>query len=162
MEELIKQAFLQVDVLGPHVQSGHYDLLGPNGEIILPTVWEKVIQPDWNITMTMWPLDKAPPIGPKPPGIPIIPGRPRHHMNIPPGMVPPGVGRPDGPGGQGPMPPPNWSGPGPAPRRNPNLNPKIDVVNMTAAPKRSKSSSKHKSKKMGMLGFLAGKPAKKK
>ncbi|KAI6781231.1 uncharacterized protein J7T54_004003 [Emericellopsis cladophorae] len=31
MEELIKQAFLQVDLLGPHVQEGHYDLTGPNG-----------------------------------------------------------------------------------------------------------------------------------
>ncbi|RSM02594.1 hypothetical protein CEP52_007900 [Fusarium oligoseptatum] len=30
MEELIKQAFIQVDVLGPHVMDGHYDLLGPD------------------------------------------------------------------------------------------------------------------------------------
>ncbi|XDG05960.1 hypothetical protein ABKA04_005575 [Annulohypoxylon sp. FPYF3050] len=36
MEELIKQAFLHVDIIGPHVQAGHYDLIGPNGEIILP------------------------------------------------------------------------------------------------------------------------------
>lgn len=60
MEDLIKQAFLQVDVLGPHVQEGHYDLIGPDGEIILPSVWEKVVQPDWAITMTMWPMDKLP------------------------------------------------------------------------------------------------------
>ncbi|KAH6842266.1 hypothetical protein B0I37DRAFT_356367 [Chaetomium sp. MPI-CAGE-AT-0009] len=60
MEELIKQAFLHVDVLGPHVQEGHYDLIGPDGEIILPQVWEKVIQPDWVVTMHMWPMDKAP------------------------------------------------------------------------------------------------------
>ncbi|KAK4137996.1 hypothetical protein BT67DRAFT_339592, partial [Trichocladium antarcticum] len=45
MEELIKQAFIHVDVIGPHVQEGHYDLVGPNGEIILPTVWEKVVEP---------------------------------------------------------------------------------------------------------------------
>ncbi|KAG6003882.1 hypothetical protein E4U21_001630 [Claviceps maximensis] len=159
MEDLIKQAFHQVDVIGPHVQSGHYDLLGPNGEIILPTVWEKVIQPDWSITMTMWPVEKSPPVAPRGPGVPNIPGRPRHHMNIPPGMMPPGVGRPDGPGGPGPMPPPNWSGP--IPRRHPNLVPKVEVVNVAPGPKRSKTS-KHKSKKTGMLGFLAGKPAKKK
>ncbi|KAG5979857.1 hypothetical protein E4U55_004691 [Claviceps digitariae] len=159
MEELIKQAFLQVDVLGPHVQSGHYDLLGPNGEIILPTVWEKVIQPDWSITMTMWPVDKSPPPAPKAPGIPIIPGRARHHMGMPPGMAPPNVGRPDGPGGPAPIPPPNW--PGPAPRRNPNGPPNIDIVNVGPAPKRSKPA-KHKSKKTVMLGFLAGRPAKKK
>ncbi|GFP55755.1 transcriptional regulatory protein SIN3 [Trichoderma asperellum] len=58
MEELIKQAFLHVDVLGPHVQEGHYDIIGPNGEIILPSIWEKVIEPGWAVTMTMWPLDK--------------------------------------------------------------------------------------------------------
>ncbi|KAH6974927.1 hypothetical protein BKA56DRAFT_589777 [Ilyonectria sp. MPI-CAGE-AT-0026] len=68
MEDLIKQAFLQVDVLGPHVQEGHYDLIGPDGEIILPSVWEKVVQPDWAITMTMWPMDKLPPVSRMPPG----------------------------------------------------------------------------------------------
>lgn len=60
MEELIKQAFLHVDVIGPHVQEGHYDLIGPDGEVILPSVWERVIEPDWQITMQMWPMDKAP------------------------------------------------------------------------------------------------------
>ncbi|KAK2611922.1 hypothetical protein QQS21_002028 [Conoideocrella luteorostrata] len=68
IEELIKQAFLQVDELGPHVQQGHYDLFGPNGEIILPSVWERVIQPGWSITMTMWPLNEAPPIPSRFPG----------------------------------------------------------------------------------------------
>lgn len=63
MEELIKQAFLHVDVIGPHVQAGHYDLLGPDGEIILPQVWDKVIEPDWAITMHMWPMDRQPPPG---------------------------------------------------------------------------------------------------
>jgi hypothetical protein len=38
MEELINQAFLHVDVVGPHVIHGHYDVIGPNGEIILPQV----------------------------------------------------------------------------------------------------------------------------
>ena len=61
MEELIKQAFLHVDVLGPHVMEGRYDLMGPDGEIILPSVWEKVIQPDMSITMAMWPMDNYPP-----------------------------------------------------------------------------------------------------
>jgi hypothetical protein len=56
MEELIRQAFLHVEGLGPHIQQGHYDLLGPKGEIILPQVWEAVIEPDWLITMHMWPM----------------------------------------------------------------------------------------------------------
>src|ERR1700761_2986565 len=56
MEELIKQAFLHVDVIGPHVMEGHYDLLGPNGEIILPGVWEVLLKPGWSICMHMWPM----------------------------------------------------------------------------------------------------------
>ncbi|KAK2046785.1 hypothetical protein LZ31DRAFT_438103, partial [Colletotrichum somersetense] len=31
MEELIKQVFVHVDVIGPHVQEGHYDLISPEG-----------------------------------------------------------------------------------------------------------------------------------
>ncbi|KAF2769566.1 hypothetical protein EJ03DRAFT_254556, partial [Teratosphaeria nubilosa] len=45
MERLIKQAFLHVNVIGEHVQQGHYDLTGPEGEIILPQDWESTIQP---------------------------------------------------------------------------------------------------------------------
>lgn len=60
MEDLIKQAFLHVDNIGPHVQAGHYDLLGPDGEIILPAVWDKTVQPGWQINMVMWPVDKSP------------------------------------------------------------------------------------------------------
>ena len=56
MESLIKQAFLHVDVIGLHVQEGHYDLTGPDGEIILPQVWDTMIQPDWEISMHMWPM----------------------------------------------------------------------------------------------------------
>ncbi|KAH7310874.1 hypothetical protein B0I35DRAFT_412308 [Stachybotrys elegans] len=66
MEEVIKQAFLQVDVLGPHVQNGHYDIIGPNGDIILPSIWERVVEPGWTVTMAMWPMPK-PPLGPLPP-----------------------------------------------------------------------------------------------
>ncbi|KAL6812345.1 hypothetical protein J3E69DRAFT_376180 [Trichoderma sp. SZMC 28015] len=67
MEDLIKQAFSQVDILGPRVQAGHYDLTGPDGKIILPSLWEETVEPGLNITMTMWPLDKAPlaGLGPK-------------------------------------------------------------------------------------------------
>ena len=60
MEELIRQAFLHIEVIGPHVADGHYDLIGPNGDIILPQVWETVIEPDWAITMHMWPIPEKP------------------------------------------------------------------------------------------------------
>ena len=60
MEGLIRQAFLHIEAIGPHVSEGHYDLVGPNGDIILPQVWETVIEPDWTITMHMWPLPEKP------------------------------------------------------------------------------------------------------
>lgn len=92
MEELIKQAFLHVDVIGPHVQAGHYDLIGPSGEIILPQVWERVIEPDWMITMAMWPMDR-PPISqarPRPPGMQYPPGLGRKGVRLDsPGPPPP-------------------------------------------------------------------------
>ncbi len=66
MEQLIKQAFLHVDVVGPHVYDGHYDLIGPDGEIILPEVWDSTIQPGWSVTMHMWPMPEEPSKTPPP------------------------------------------------------------------------------------------------
>ena len=67
MEDLIRQAFLHVDVIGPHVMEGYYDLLGPNNEIILPSVWESVVEPDWIVTMHIWPLpEPLEPLKPSP------------------------------------------------------------------------------------------------
>ncbi|TVY47862.1 hypothetical protein LOCC1_G001976 [Lachnellula occidentalis] len=59
MEEMIRQAFLHVDIVGPQVQAGRYDLLGPDGDIILPNIWEAYIEPDMAITMHMWPMPEA-------------------------------------------------------------------------------------------------------
>ena len=73
MEQLIHQAFMHVEGFSEQVQAGHYDLAGPDGEIILPGVWDVVVQPDWQITMHMWPMaeekleDKAPEIAIPPP-----------------------------------------------------------------------------------------------
>lgn len=60
MEDLIRQAFLHVQIIGPHVQEGQYDLVGPSGDIILPQVWETVVEPDWTVTMHMWPIPEKP------------------------------------------------------------------------------------------------------
>ena len=57
---MIRQAFAHVEVIGPHVAEGHYDLVGPSGDIILPQVWETVVEPDWTITMHMWPIPEKP------------------------------------------------------------------------------------------------------
>ncbi|KAF5975020.1 hypothetical protein FCOIX_7925 [Fusarium coicis] len=75
IEDLIKQAFVQVDVLVPYVMAGNYDLVGPDGKIILPSVWEDIVEPDLNIIMAMWPMSehdeqptssKVPPPRPQP------------------------------------------------------------------------------------------------
>ena len=58
MESLIKDAFIAIDDVWPHVDQGHYDLLSPQGEIILPQVWETVVEPGWTITMHMWPMNE--------------------------------------------------------------------------------------------------------
>ncbi|KAI1410683.1 hypothetical protein F5Y13DRAFT_167152 [Hypoxylon sp. FL1857] len=97
MEDLIKQAFIHVDVIGPHVQAGHYDLVDSSGEIILPQTWEKVIQPDWALTMHMWPMARPRPV-------PLFPG--------PGGVGKGGIARPVA----GPLPLPRIVGGGPSPR----------------------------------------------
>ncbi|KAI1421219.1 hypothetical protein F5Y12DRAFT_40449 [Xylaria sp. FL1777] len=70
------------------VQEGHYDLLGPDGSIILPQAWEQIIQPGWNITMHMWPIAPPPELS-EPPGV---------HPPIP---APGGLFPPPAPPGQG-------------------------------------------------------------
>lgn len=71
---MIKQTFLHVDKFREHVNEGHYDLIGPDGEIILPQVWEDVIQPGWSISMHLWRIDsltdrppRSPPLRPRSP-----------------------------------------------------------------------------------------------
>ena len=56
MEHLIKEAFLHIEFIGPHVAEGHYDLVNAEGQIVLPHVWEEVVEPDWTISMQLWPL----------------------------------------------------------------------------------------------------------
>jgi hypothetical protein len=61
METLIEQAFANIDnsTISDHVKRGRFDLSDPSGAVILPSIWETVIQPDWTITMHMWPLPEA-------------------------------------------------------------------------------------------------------
>jgi|SRR5690242_1176139 len=55
MEQLIKDAFAHVEGMRDLVDQGHYDLIGPDGEMIDPRRWEETVQPGWSITMHMWP-----------------------------------------------------------------------------------------------------------
>lgn len=142
MEELIKQAFLHVEIIGPQVQSGHYDLIGPDGEIILPQVWETMIEPDWSITMTMWPMPEGPP------GAPPMRPRSRTHGGgaAAAAAAALGAGR-SGSAGQGAIPvPPSWP-----PTRGRHTPPVEVVTNGSGKPrKKSEGSSK------GMFNFFAG------
>ncbi|KAI1174740.1 hypothetical protein F4777DRAFT_588989 [Nemania sp. FL0916] len=94
MKELIEAAFVHIDVLGGEVLAGHYDLVGPDGTIILPQTWDQIIQPGWNITMHMWPVNPPPP-GPSsepiivPPRPPILPDEIESvHSNVSPHLRP--------------------------------------------------------------------------
>ncbi|KAI1367916.1 hypothetical protein F5Y08DRAFT_297303 [Xylaria arbuscula] len=72
MEKIIKQMFLHVEVIGPHVQAGHYDLLNSRGNIVLPALWELSVKPTDSFYMEMWPMDlpqsvpQRRPVGPEP------------------------------------------------------------------------------------------------
>jgi hypothetical protein len=61
MQQLIFECFFYVEIIGPHVYQGHYDLVGPNGEIILPQIWETMVEEGWVITMNMWPFPEPNP-----------------------------------------------------------------------------------------------------
>ena len=84
MEYLIKEAFLHVVDLGPHVADGQYDLLGPKDEIIMPSIWESVIEPGWEITMHMWPIPEPAEAGDAAAG-----GMPADIVIVEPGVPPP-------------------------------------------------------------------------
>ena len=107
MNDLICQAFAHVEPIGQMVADGNYDLIGPSGEIILPQIWETVLEPDWTVTMHMWPIKEKEPEPQRPP-----PGHPLHgHPVMRPGMKgAKAPGRRDGPG-----PPPPPPAPGPQP-----------------------------------------------
>ncbi|MCJ1435427.1 hypothetical protein MMC27_004800 [Xylographa pallens] len=59
MEDLIRQAFLYVDIIEPHVAEGHYYLTGPDNKVIPPRVWASVVEPGWRINMHMLPFPES-------------------------------------------------------------------------------------------------------
>jgi hypothetical protein len=56
MEDMIKEAFMRVDVLYPHILARHYDLASPDGNTIHPLKWESTVEPGMQVVMTMWPM----------------------------------------------------------------------------------------------------------
>ncbi|GKZ32130.1 hypothetical protein AbraIFM66950_001289 [Aspergillus brasiliensis] len=53
MQSLILEAFTPMPALRPQIRDRHYDLLGPDGGVILPSVWEHMVKPDMRVTMHM-------------------------------------------------------------------------------------------------------------
>lgn len=162
MEDLIKQAFMHVDQFSQHVADGHYDLIGPNGEIILPQVWETMIEPDWNVTMMMWPVPEKPPMPGPPPGLHGMRPGSRHHGRPPPGPPPPhhrgGPPPPPGNWPGGPARPGAHAGPGPGP--GPGGAPAVIVLPPGQGPPRPSRRRTEPASAKGVLGWMAGKPAK--
>ncbi|KAK5654000.1 hypothetical protein OQA88_7677 [Cercophora sp. LCS_1] len=173
IEELIKQAFLHVDILGAQVADGHYDLL-TSGEIILPALWERTVEPGMEIEMHMWPMPEPqerrfpPGLGPRGP----LGGGPRPQGyggvgSAPMGGPPPGGHdhsnshvRPPPPGirfpPSGPL-PPGWpSRPGMLPMRFPPGLPPLPpgVVPIMVEPRRA--AKKHGLDPWPEPGFLFG------
>lgn len=54
MEDLIEQATNQIDVFGPFIKDGHFDLISLDGSSVLPSVWEQCIKPGSSFTIRMW------------------------------------------------------------------------------------------------------------
>jgi hypothetical protein len=52
MAGLVTSACKSIDTIGFDVCDGNYDLSGLTG-IIIPQAWERVIEPGWEITMSM-------------------------------------------------------------------------------------------------------------
>ncbi|KAK1845040.1 hypothetical protein CCHR01_12307 [Colletotrichum chrysophilum] len=151
MEECIKQAFLHVDIMGPHVQEGHYDLVGPDGNILLPQIWECLVEPGWTIEMRMWPMEKVPPPWSMGSTLPVPPGMRQGNPGFAPPPPPPGWnnGKPWYSGYTGPGVPGNGVPPPPPP-------PPPRIINVGPPPQ------KKRTKQGSMLSWMTGMSAKKK
>ena len=55
MEELIWQCDGNIPNVGDRMMEGQYYLLGPDGEMVMPQVWETMVKPEWHVTMQLWP-----------------------------------------------------------------------------------------------------------
>lgn len=58
MHELVTEAFKDMDIIGAHVEAGHYDICGPDGDCLLPQTWSNTIKPGWKIKLHLWPMTR--------------------------------------------------------------------------------------------------------
>ena len=55
MSKLIQQSFAHRDASeGRDIIDGRYDLLGPDGGIVLQSLWESLVSTGWQVTMKLW------------------------------------------------------------------------------------------------------------
>ncbi|OCL05709.1 hypothetical protein AOQ84DRAFT_92989 [Glonium stellatum] len=73
ISQFVIQIFITVDGIDENVREGRYDLIGPEGEIILPQARGAVIEPGWEITMRMWQTPEQPLRSLEPHGGPLQP-----------------------------------------------------------------------------------------
>jgi hypothetical protein len=57
---MVKEAFIYVEIIGPHAVDCHYDLLDSSQNFILPTTLESLDYSGWEILMHMWPMPGIP------------------------------------------------------------------------------------------------------
>lgn len=61
MSELISEAFAHVQVVGPQVREGRYDIVHTEREeMVLPSIWEQCVAPGDRLEMRMWPEPESP------------------------------------------------------------------------------------------------------
>ncbi|CAG7558757.1 unnamed protein product [Fusarium equiseti] len=56
MEQKIKEALGQHDVIGQQILNGDYNVIGPTGSIIMPNCWRFVIEPGMDVTLIIPPI----------------------------------------------------------------------------------------------------------
>lgn len=54
MQDVIRQAFGHAEEMGPQIEAGHYGLVGPNGDTILPQAWDATVKPGLSVSMHVW------------------------------------------------------------------------------------------------------------
>lgn len=58
MEEHLRQVFIISKTIGPQIAQSRFYILGPDGDIILPQFWDMLVEPDWNVTLDIWPISE--------------------------------------------------------------------------------------------------------
>ena len=61
MDDLVKKTLLHFGV-DSYILEGHYNLLDPNGDTLIPAIWEHSVEPGWTVTMAQFPLNGYEPL----------------------------------------------------------------------------------------------------